>query len=137
MVYTILIFAYRKPGTTPAEFKAHYENNHIPLVFSIAGPLAPISHKRRYIHRTEVEEPTGDGENAKYPPTVLYGSPAMFDYDAVAEVKFKDEAAFGAFFGHVSSPEHKAKIAEDEDKFLDRTRMTVVLVGDCTTTTPA
>jgi uncharacterized protein (TIGR02118 family) len=125
MTYSILIFAFRKPGTTPAEFKAHYEGSHVPLVKSIAGPLFPISHIRTYLHRTDSDE---------YPASVLVGGQADFQYDAFAELTFKDEAAFGAFFGTVSSPENAAKIAADEELFLDRSKMTVVLVGDRTST---
>jgi len=135
MVYSVLLFAFRKPGTSPAEFKAHYEGTHIPLLKSIAGPLFPISHTRRYIHRSEVSEPTGNEKNAKYPASLLAGEQADFGYDAFAELTFKDEAAFGAFFGHMNSAENAEKIAADEDKFLDRARMTAVVVGDCVVTT--
>lgn len=44
MAYTILIFAYRKPGTTPEQFRMHYENNHMPLVREIGGEHFPNSH---------------------------------------------------------------------------------------------
>lgn len=37
MTYSVLIFAYRKPGTTPEQFRAHYEGSHVPLVKEIAG----------------------------------------------------------------------------------------------------
>lgn len=40
MTYSILIFAYRKPGTTPEQFRAHYEGKHVPLVKEISGEYA-------------------------------------------------------------------------------------------------
>lgn len=137
MVYSILIFAFRKPGTTPAEFKAHYESSHVPLIKSIAGPLFPTSHTRRYLHRSEVSETSSDDKNAKYPAKVLLGTQANFEYDAFAELTFKDEAAFGAFFGHVTKDENAAKIAADEEKFLDRAKTTVVVVGETVVTSGA
>jgi hypothetical protein len=130
MTYSILIFASRKEGTHPAEFKNHYETSHVPLIKSLAGPLFPISHTRTYLHRSKDE---ADNEPA-YPATVLVGSQADFQYDAFAELKFKDEAAFGAFYGCVTSSENAAKIAADEELFLNRGKMSVVVVGDCTST---
>jgi hypothetical protein len=61
------------------------------------------------------------------------GKPSLFHYGASGELKFRDEAAFGGFFACVTSAENAAKIASDEEKFLDRAKMTAVVVGDCTT----
>lgn len=119
--YTVLIFAYRKPGISPAEFKSHYESSHVPLVESIAGSLFPKSHTRHYIQRAD---------GADHPATVLVGSQADFGYDAIAELIFDNEAAFQAFFARVTEPKAAEKIAQDEDKFLDRARMKVVIEGD-------
>jgi uncharacterized protein (TIGR02118 family) len=121
MPYTVLIFAYRKPGLSPAEFKSHYESSHVPLVQSLTGSLFPKSHTRRYIQRAD---------SANHPATVLVGTQADFEYDAIAELIFDDEGAFQAFFACVSEAKAAEKIAQDEDKFLDRTKMKVVIEGD-------
>lgn len=134
MTYSILIFAYRKPGTTPEQFRTHYEDSHVPLVKEIAGEHFPLSHTRRYLHRTQGKA-EGTERNAEYPATVLVGAQAEFDYDAFAELTFSDAAAFQAFFGVVQQPENQARIKEDEAKFLDGARMTVVVVGEMTVTT--
>lgn len=126
MPYTILIFAYRKPGLSPAEFKSHYETRHIPLLASHAGPLFPITHTRHYIQRTE--------HGPDYAATVLVGTQADFGYDAFAELVFEDEGKFRAFFGRVSEPEAAKQIAADEEKFLDRGRMRVVVGGEVVAT---
>lgn len=41
MTYSVLIFAYRKPGTTPEQFRAHYEGKHVPLVKELSGEYVP------------------------------------------------------------------------------------------------
>lgn len=41
MTFSVLIFAYRKPGTTPEQFRAHYEGKHVPLVKEISGEYVP------------------------------------------------------------------------------------------------
>lgn len=96
MTYSIIIFAYRKPGTTPEQFKKHYEESHIPLLREIAGETFPLSHTRRYILRAEGEA-EGTTRNATTPASVLMGSQADFDFDATAELIFKDAAEFQKF----------------------------------------
>ncbi|KAL1629224.1 hypothetical protein SLS56_005447 [Neofusicoccum ribis] len=80
MPYTVLIFAYRKPGLTPEEFKNHYENVHVPLIKSIAGDKFPLSHPRSYINRTESKEDQGNS----FPATVLAATQDDFCYDAIS-----------------------------------------------------
>lgn len=120
MTHTILIFAYRKPGTTPEQFKTHYEGTHMPIVKELAGEHFPLSHTRRYIHRTEGQG--GTERNAKNPATVIIGEQLDFDYDAIAELIFADVPAFQTFMGIVQKPENAARLAADEELFLDRSR---------------
>lgn len=133
MVYHILVFVFRKPGTTPTEFKTHYETTHAPLVKSLVGPLFPEKYTRRYIHRTETSNGTSTStdENTKYSATMLHGKQTDVEYDAITEAIFRDEAAFQAFVGNVSAGENAEAIAADEEKFMDRERTYVVLIGDC------
>jgi EthD domain len=132
--YTVIIFAYRKPDTTPAHFKTMYESKHIPLVQSITGSLFPLSHTRRYLARAECSPQVGS-DKSTYPAAVLVGGQADFDYDAIAELLFQDQAAFQAFFAKVSEPANAQKLAEDEDLFLDRSRMRAVALDDTVVTT--
>ncbi|ROV97390.1 hypothetical protein VMCG_06865 [Cytospora schulzeri] len=121
MTYSILIFVYRKPGTTPEQFRAHYESSHVPLIKDITGELFPLSHTRRYIHRTEGKA-EGTERNANSPASVLMGTQADFEYDVFAELIFPDVDAFQKFFGVAQQPENAARIAADEEKFLDRSK---------------
>jgi hypothetical protein len=132
MAYSVIIFAFRKPGTTPEQFKTHYEGSHVPLVRELAGEKFPLSHTRRYIHRSEntTSNENNTARNPSTPATVLIGTQEDFDYDAFAELTFEDAGAFQIFFGHMQLPDIAAKIAEDEEKFLDRTRMPVVVLGE-------
>ncbi|KAI0421865.1 EthD domain-containing protein [Xylaria grammica] len=134
MGYSVLIFAYRKPGTTPEQFKAYYENCHVPLVRELAGAYFPLSHTRRYLHRTHNQSDANTARNPSTPASVLIGSQEDFDYDAFAELTFEDETAFQTFFAIIQQPENAAKIAADEEKFLDRSRTPAVVLGDTTET---
>lgn len=80
-----------------------------------------MSHTRRYIHRTEGKADDTE-RNANFPATVLMGSQTDFDYDALAELTFADVNAFQTFFGLYQKPENAARIAADEEQFLDRSR---------------
>ena len=138
MPFSVLIFVYRKPGLSPTAFKSHYETSHVPLIKSIAGPLFPNSHTRHYIQRTESNDSSSveaGADNTKYPAAVLVGNQADVEYDAYAELTFDDEAAFQTFFTHMYQPEAAEKIAQDEELFLNREKMTVVVVGDHFVTT--
>ncbi len=131
---SVLIFAYRELGTTPEQFKAHYEGSHVPLVRELAGASFPLSHTRRYLHRTQNQADSNTARNPSTPATVLIGTQDDFDYDAIAELTFEDAAAFQTFFSLMQQPENAAEIAADEDKLLDRTRMPIVVLGDITET---
>ena len=135
MPFTIVIYSWRKPGLSPAEFKDHYEHGHVPLVQYLTGPLFPLSHTRHYIQRTPGETASTDSTNVAHPANVFVGSPSDFEYDAFAELVFEDVTKFQAFFGCVSTPEAAARIAEDEEKFLDRPKMRVAAVDDTAVTT--
>ena len=126
MTYTIVAFLWRKSGTTPSEFKAHYENNHIPLLLSLLGPLFPLSHSRVYLQRHSKE----DAAVADYQPTVYVGAHSDFDYDLFCTLKFEDQHGFEAFYQRMQDPEVAAKIAEDEEKFIERQKLKVAAVQE-------
>ena len=130
MSFRTLFFAYRKPGITPAEFKEHRENQHIPLIKSIAGAHFPLVHTRHYIHRAEG---TGGGlANLDHPATILAGFQEDIDFDGVGELTFESEGAFKAFISVITQPDAAAKIAADEKKFLDGGRMLLVIPEETT-----
>lgn len=121
-LFTIVVFLTRKPGLSPAEFKDHYENKHVPLLHSLGGPTFPLSHTRHYLAR--------DPSNPEHPPIVVWGNPEGFDYDAFVEVTFESEAALREFQKVMVSPE----VLEDEDRFTDRTKLRAVVMGETTVT---
>ncbi|KAI0095753.1 hypothetical protein GGR51DRAFT_544674 [Nemania sp. FL0031] len=51
MTYTIVAFIRRKKDTSPAQFRAHYDNVHVPLLQVLVGSNFPISHTRHYVTR--------------------------------------------------------------------------------------
>ena len=49
MSYRVLMYIYRKEGTSPEQFKDYYESKHVPLIQLLSGDLFPTSHIRNYI----------------------------------------------------------------------------------------
>ncbi len=130
MSYTIVAFIWRKPGTSPSEFKTHYEKTHIPLLLDLLAAVFPLSHSRFYLKRTPEDSSLSDSSNSNYRPTVLAGTPDDFAYDVYCELVFEDESSFHAFHAGMREPEVAAKIAEDEEKFMDRQLMKVAAVAE-------
>lgn len=128
MTFTILVFLYRKPGSTMEHFINYYEDTHIQVLRSITGPDFPASHTRHYTQRTEANTPGGPA-NPTTPATLFQGKQEDVDFDCVAEITFEDHAAFQRFFKAISSPEGGAKLKGDELNFLDPTKSTVVARG--------
>ena len=130
MTYTIVAFLWRKPGTTPSEFKNHYENTHIPLLLSLMGPLFPLTHSRFYLRRHPEEGSSSATAVTNYQPTVYVGTHSDFDYDLYCTLEFEDEKGFDAFHQRMQDPEVAPKIAEDEEKFIDSQKLTVAAIHE-------
>lgn len=132
----VLILATRKPDISPATFRTRYEA-HVDLLKRISTSDFPLSHRRSYIARTAATTTTSPPENEQPPPrnaatpaAVIVGQQADFDFDAVAELTFADDAALQAFMAKVSAPEAARQIAADEEGFLDRGRLRIVMLGE-------
>lgn len=126
-----VLYAYRKPGLSLEDFRTHYEA-HVELIKRLAGDDFPLTHTRHYIARSTVETaPEGaTTRNATTPATVLAGQQSDFDFDAYAEVTFADQAAFDAFGAKIYAPDAAAQLHADEEKFLDRSRLGIVMLGE-------
>ncbi|MFG1461620.1 EthD domain-containing protein [Xanthobacter sp. DSM 24535] len=94
------------------EFIDYYENNHIPLILSLA-PAPPI-YKRCYIvHGEKLTE----------------GS-ASIDFDVMTELGFPDREAFLAWIGKLFGPDAGEQVAADEARFLDRSQTRAYVVDE-------
>lgn len=73
------------------------------------------------------EDPDSTGH---YPASIFLGEQDQFGYDAVCELVFKDPEALQNFHAKTSSPEAKTALEADEEKFLDREKLKIVMLGD-------
>ncbi|KAG4277674.1 HypE protein [Fusarium proliferatum] len=127
-MFRVVMFVVRKPGTTPENFRNHYERVHIPLMRKLGGELFPISHSRRYIARAN--DVTQDGSEM-YPAVTISGVPSDFSYDAITEMTFESRQSFYDFSERLAEPEIAAKVAEDCAAFLDTSRTpSIAVIGE-------
>lgn len=111
-MFKILSFLTRKEGLGAAEFADYYENRHIPFVLGLA-PGPPVYTRRYVTHGAELNAANGS-----------------VDFDVVTEVGFPDREAFLAWMAAVSKPGVGERVAEDEARFLDRSRTRSYVVDE-------
>lgn len=97
---TMVVLLKARAGLSRAEFVDYYENHHVPLVLRVAP--APALYARHYL-----------------PEADMSGNPSEFD--AMTQLKFADKQAFREWLSLVAATD--SGIAEDEARFLDRSRM--------------
>ncbi|KUL85273.1 hypothetical protein ZTR_07977 [Talaromyces verruculosus] len=139
MSVRVLIYAYRKPSLSLEDFKKHYEE-HVNLIKRLTGDDFPLSHKRYYIARTLVSSEdskniTGTERNPTTPAIVFAGQQSDFDFDAYAELTFASQEALQIFTAKVQAPDAAAQVSADEEKFLDRSKLGIAMLGDVIETT--
>ncbi|KAI1322853.1 EthD domain-containing protein [Xylariaceae sp. FL0255] len=120
MTYSVIMTAKRKAGMSMADFKKHYEEQHIPLLYSIAGENFPLSHKRHYVQRDEEGQPS----------LIIPGKEADFDYDALVVMTFRDKDHFDGFVGMMYGPDVTKVREEDEAKFIEMSSLAAVHLED-------
>ena len=105
-------FLTKREGMQMRDFIEYYENNHVPLICSLAP--TPRIYKRRHLVR--------DDESTKQGGVV--------DFDVMTELEFPDPDAFLAWMAQLSAPNAGAQVAADEARFLDRSRTRAYVVDE-------
>ena len=109
-----VVLISRKPGTTTAQFRAHYESSHVPLVKEVFAGLI-VDYRRNFVEL--------DG-------AILGAAAAEPDFDAVTEIWYKDRAAYEQMLHLHFNTNVGRRIAEDEAKFLDPSKTRFFLVEE-------
>lgn len=109
-----VVLISRKPGTTKAQFQAHYEGSHVPLVKEVFAGLI-VDYRRNFIDL--------DG-------AILGDAAPAPDFDAVTEIWYKDRASYDRMLDLHFNTDVGKRIAEDEAKFLDPSKTRFFLVEE-------
>src|SRR6266576_2816700 len=104
----VLSFLTKREDIETQTFIDYYENNHVPLVLSLAP--TPTVYKRNYLVR-------GDEFNRE---------DDTIDFDVVTELVFPDRPAFVAWIEKLSVEQ----IGTDEQRFLERSRTKAYVIEE-------
>lgn len=111
-MFKFLNFLVRKPGLSPAAFRDHYENSHVPMALRTFPQI--IEHRRNY--------PTDGG--------VMFPEGVDQPWDAVVEIFMESRQGFDDMMALLSDPEASKEIVADGDKFLDGPRCGMLIVDE-------
>ena len=78
---------------TPSEFRKHYENEHMKVLYKIRGKHFPVLYIRCYI-LNDRDSSTLVGSSPATNPAILSGKQEDFLFDIVTIMQFRDEAHF-------------------------------------------
>lgn len=111
-MYKIFAFLNKRDGISTDEFIDYYENNHVPLILSLAP--TPLLYKRRYVVHGEK----------------LTGGSNHVDFDVMTELGFANREAHLAWLDMLSGPGAGEQVAADEARFLERSRTRAYVVDE-------
>lgn len=103
MTVTVITLLKRRAGMSREDFRAYYEGHH-----RLIGEEALAPFATRYVRRFIA--PIG-------------GDETEHDFDVVMEIDFPGEAEAEAFFAHIAEPDLAERIATDEARLFDRSRI--------------
>jgi EthD domain len=98
----LLVFLSKRAGMPAAEFIDYYENRHVPLILSLTP--APAVYRRHYLR-------CGGDTDA-----------GSMDFDVVTELQWLSLNDFRQWMTAVTTGAAGARVAADEERFLDRSR---------------
>jgi hypothetical protein len=111
-MFTVFGYLSKRDDISTRDFMDHYENRHVPLILSLAP--APDTYRRHYVSR-------GDALNLQ---------DGVLGFDVITELGFADREAFLAWISAVSTGDAGERVAEDEARFLDRSRTRSAVMED-------
>ena len=113
----VFAFLTKKQDLDTQAFIDYYENNHVPLICTLAP--APLVYKRNYLVR-------GDELNIE---------DDSIDFDVVTELVFPDRAAYLAWAALIFKPGTAEQVVADEQRFLNRERTRAYVIEERKTST--
>lgn len=112
MFKTVALLKARQ-GLSREDFIEHYENRHVPLIRQCLPQIC--DYRRNFIQQ----------EGA----IISVGASAP-DFDVITEMWYPDRAAFDEAMAMFPRPEVYERIAQDEERFLDRSKTRLFIVEE-------
>jgi hypothetical protein len=129
MTILVLCFTTRKPTLSFTDYKTYYETIHSRNIYTLFGPHSPSTYSRHYVSRSS--DGTSDHiPSTGSPITFLTGRALDFPYDCVTVMTWDSEEAYVAMTEKFQDPEVARRFAEDEERFLDRSKTVLMSLGE-------
>lgn len=93
----------KKEGMSKEAFIEYYEKRHAPLMYGLLPQMC--AYRRNFIDLAGA---------------YIYSGATAPDFDVITETCYPDRAAYDAAMAIATSPEIAARVAADEENFLDR-----------------
>lgn len=116
MIKFVAILA-RREGMSHEDFRAYYEERHVPLIRELNPWMR--DYRRSYVDFATVSG--GMTMTTDWKP----------DFDVITEIWFDDREAFEKGKTAMTAPEAAERIAQDEARFIDRSRKRMFFVDEC------
>ena len=127
-MYKVAWLLRRKPGISFEQFRDHYENSHAVLGQKYFGHLI-TSYTRNYNLRPDPAAASDD-------PIDAIMASKQWDHDCITEWEMRDEQALREVFRLLLDPDIGSIFYADEEHFLDRASVRLVIC-DVHDTVPA
>jgi len=111
-MYKIVALLTRKPGMSMADFIDYYENHHAVLARELLPEIQ--DYRRKYVLNTgprSIDDPV--------------------NFDCILELTFNSEEDANAMYGRLAdNPEVARRVAQDEEKLFDRSRIKTLIIEE-------
>jgi uncharacterized protein (TIGR02118 family) len=112
-VYKVIALLSKKPGLSRDEFIEYYETKHVPLIRRLLPQIQ--EYRRSFL----------DLNGA-----IIAAEVSPPDFDVVTEFWFADRAAYEGTLATYGDPSVGDTIRQDEENFLDRSKMRFIVVDE-------
>jgi hypothetical protein len=112
-MFKVMTLLSRKPGLSHAEFVDYYETRHAKLIWKTFPWI--VDYRRNFIDLTGA---------------ILGQDAAPPDFDAITEIWFADRAGYDRMLAVHAAPETGPAVSDDEDNFLDRSKIRFFIVDE-------
>lgn len=125
MVYAMIILFSRNENVTHNEFKTILENEWVPLLEKVAGPVFPLTYVRRYVaHAGNEEQRKREGPLGL--PALMVGQNESIPWDCLVECTFEDDLHLQQFFALINEEEPAEKLIACEATFSDVHKLRII-----------
>ena len=118
-MFKMIALLSKKPGLSRDDFIEYYETKHVPLVRKLFPKIQ--EYKRSFLDLNGAIIP--DGMSAP-------------DFDVVTEFWFADRAAYEDTLATYGDPTVSKTISQDEENFLDLSKMRFIVVDEYGASSP-